>query len=111
MLTDDVIWHVPGHSAIAGDYRGRDEVLRYFARRRELAEATFRIDVRGVLADDERAVILAAGEVQSGDETLSWGTVGIFRLADGKIAECWVVPYDQRSFDAVWSSGVGRSRA
>jgi uncharacterized protein len=111
MLTDDVIWHVPGHSAIAGDYRGRDEVLRYFARRRELAEATFHIDVRGVLADDERAVILAAGEVQSGNETLSWGTVGIFRLADSKIAECWVVPYDQRSFDVVWSSTVGQSRA
>jgi uncharacterized protein len=111
MLTDDVTWHVPGHSAIAGDYRGRGEVLRYFARRRELAEATFRIDLRGVLADDERAVILAAGEVQAGKETLSWGTVGIFRLADGKIAECWVVPYDQRSFDAVWSSAVGRPRA
>ena len=109
MLTDDVAWHVPGHSAIAGDYRGRDEVLSYFARRRELAEGTFRIDVRGVLADDERAVILAAGEVQSGNETLSWGTVGIFRLDDGKIAECWVVPYDQRSFDVVWSSAVGRA--
>lgn len=109
MLTDDAAWHVPGHSAIAGDYRGRDEVLSYFARRRELAEETFRIDVRGVIADDERAVILAAGEVQSGNETLSWGTVGIFRLADDKIAECWVVPYDQRAFDLVWSSAVGRS--
>ncbi len=54
MLTKNVIWHVPGASAIAGDYRGRDEVLRYFARRRELADATFRIDVRGVLADFRR---------------------------------------------------------
>jgi len=111
MLTDDVAWHVPGHSAIAGDYHGRDEVLSYFGRRRELAEATFRIDLRGVIADDERAVILAAGEVRSGNESLGWGTVGIFRLADGKIAECWVVPYDQRAFDLVWSSAVGRSPA
>src|SRR5262249_29192615 len=30
MLSEDVAWHVPGRSAIAGDYRGRDEVLRYF---------------------------------------------------------------------------------
>jgi len=109
MLTDDVTWHVPGDSAIAGDYRGRDEVLRYFARRRELADATFRIDVRGVLADGERAVILAGGEVASGGERLAWGTVGIFRIADGKIAECWVVPYDQHSFDEIWSTGVARS--
>jgi ketosteroid isomerase-like protein len=103
MLTDDVTWHVPGQSAIAGDYRGRDDVLRYFARRRELANATFRIDVRGVLADAERAVILAGGEVERDGETFTWGTVGIFRIARGRIAECWVVPYDQHSFDQIWS--------
>jgi uncharacterized protein len=104
MLTDDVTWHVPGRSAIAGDYRGRDEVLRYFARRRELANATFRIDVRGVLADDERAVILAGGEVEYGGEMLSWGTVAIFRVVEGRIAECWMVPHDQDAFDEIWSS-------
>ena len=57
MLAVDVTWHVPGVSSLAGEYRGRDEVLRYFARRRQLADATFRIDVRGVLAEDERTVI------------------------------------------------------
>jgi len=109
MLTDDVTWHVPGQSAIAGDYRGREEVLRYFARRRELADARFRIDVRGVIADDDRAVILARGEVADGGETLAWGTVGIFRIADRRIAECWVVPYDQHAFDQIWFSVADRS--
>ena len=103
MLADDVVWHVPGNSPIAGEHRGRDTVLRYFAKRRQLADATFRIDVRGVLADDERAVILAAGEVEQDGERLAWGTVAIFRLADGRIAECWVVPYDQEAFDEIWS--------
>jgi predicted enzyme related to lactoylglutathione lyase/ketosteroid isomerase-like protein len=117
MLTPEVIWHVPGHNVIAGEYRGRDEVLRYFVRRRELANATFRIDVRGVLADDRRTVILAGGEVERGGEILTWGTVGIFRVADGGIAgggiagggiaECWVVPYDQDAFDEIWSSSMG----
>ncbi len=107
MLADDVVWHVPGHNAITGEYRGRDEVLRYFARRRELANATFRIDVRGVLADDQRTVILAGGEVELGGETFAWGTVGIFRIAAGRIAECWVVPYDQDAFDEIWSSAAG----
>jgi ketosteroid isomerase-like protein len=103
MLTDDVTWHVPGRSALAGDHRGRDEVLRYFARRRELAHATFRIEVHGVLADDERAVILAGGEVEHGGETSRWGIVGIFRLDGGRIAECWVIPHDQHAFDEIWS--------
>jgi ketosteroid isomerase-like protein len=106
MLAEDVTWHVPGRSAIAGDYRGRDEVLRYFVTRRELAHATFRIAVRGVLADRERAVIFAAGQVKRDGETSAWETVGVFRIAGGTIAECWVLPYDQYSFDEIWSPAV-----
>ncbi|HMH48365.1 MAG TPA: nuclear transport factor 2 family protein [Solirubrobacteraceae bacterium] len=103
LLAEDVVWHVPGDSAIAGHHRGRVEVLRLFARRRELANSTFRIDVRGVLADDQRSVILAGGQVHRGGKTLSWGTVGIFRIVAGTIAECWVVPHDQDAFDEIWS--------
>jgi ketosteroid isomerase-like protein len=103
MLTEDVRWHVPGAGAIAGEHRGREDVLAYFARRREISDATFQIGVHGVLADDRRAVILAGGELRRGGETFRWGTVGIFRIADGRIAECWVIPHDQRVFDEIWS--------
>jgi ketosteroid isomerase-like protein len=106
LLTADVAWHVPGRSAIAGDYRGRDEVLRYFAARRDLAQATFRITVRSVLADDERAVIFAGGEVQRNGHRSTWETVSVFRIDAGKIAECWVLPYDQYAFDAIWSAAA-----
>jgi uncharacterized protein len=104
MLTDDAVWHVPGHSAIAGDYRGRDELLRYFAQRRKLAGATLRIEIRGVLADDQRTVILATGEIEHGGRTFAWGTTAIFRIAEGRIAECWVIPHDQDTYDEIWSS-------
>jgi len=107
MLAEDVAWHVPGRSALAGDYRGREEVLRYFVARRDLAHATFRIVVRGVLADGEHAVIFAGGQVRRDGETAAWETVGVFRIADGKIAECWVLPYDQYWFDEIWSPAVG----
>ena len=43
LLSEDVRWHVPGRSAIAGDYVGREDVLAYFMRRRELARARFRL--------------------------------------------------------------------
>src|ERR1035437_5844162 len=56
------------------------------------------------LSDGERTVVLARGEVQRGGETFAWGTVAIFRVADGRIAECWVVPHDQRAFDQIWAS-------
>ena len=37
LLAGDVLWHVPGTSLIAGDYRGRGAVTGYFRLRRELA--------------------------------------------------------------------------
>jgi ketosteroid isomerase-like protein len=103
MLAADVAWHVPGHSPIAGHYRSRDEVLRYFARRRDLAHATFRIAVRDVLADEGLAVILAGSQVQRRGRTREWQTASVFRLVEGKIAECWVLPYDQYAFDDIWA--------
>ncbi len=102
MLTEDVAWHVPGESEIADEYRGRDEVLRHFARRRALSDSTFRITVHGVLADDERAVILASGECSRAGGLFRWRTVSVFRLERSRIAECWVMPYDQPRFDRIW---------
>jgi hypothetical protein len=103
MLAPDVVWHVPGGSALAGDHVGRDEVLRYFTRRRRLSFATLRIMVRCVLAVDEHAVVLADGELQRGGETVGWEIVGIFRVARGTIAECWVLPVDQEAYDQIWA--------
>jgi hypothetical protein len=104
LLAPDVTWHVPGRSALAGDHHGRDAVLRYFAARRELARQTFRISVREAIAGDERAVILAACRVQrDGAGVREWETASVFRLADGQIAECWVLPYDQYAYDAIWA--------
>lgn len=103
LLTEDVVWHVPGRSAISGDHRGRDGVLRHFAARRELARGTFRIAVRAVLADDERAVIFAGGQVDRDGQNREWQTVGVFRIVAGKLAECWVLPYDLYAFDEIWA--------
>jgi pimeloyl-ACP methyl ester carboxylesterase len=50
LLADDVCWHVPGNRPIAGDHRGRNAVLASFRRRRDLAEAAFRLQVCEIIA-------------------------------------------------------------
>ncbi|HEY2320311.1 MAG TPA: GNAT family N-acetyltransferase [Solirubrobacteraceae bacterium] len=102
-LATDVIWHVPGRNAIAGHYRGRAEVLTYFRRRRDLARRSFVVTPRGTLGDGSRVVHLADGEAVLGDQRRRWRTVGIFELAEGRIAECWLVPFDQHAFDEIWA--------
>jgi len=103
LLADDIAWHVPGRSPIAGHYHGHQEVLGYFATRRARAKAAFRVQPRAILADDQWAVQLADGQLERDGRLRTWQTVGVFRIADGRIAECWLVPFDQYLFDELWS--------
>lgn len=103
LLADDIEWHVPGRNAIAGDYRGKDDVLDYFARRRDMARRSFRVELRHVLADDEFVMQLAGGRAEIEGEAREWETVGVYRIEHGRIAECWLVPFDQHAFDEIWS--------
>jgi RNA 2',3'-cyclic 3'-phosphodiesterase len=103
LLSDDVVWHVPGASAIAGEHRGVEAVLEYLDTRRRMTDSTFRVTVHGVALIADRVVQLAGGRASRDGREVSWETVGVFRVADGRIAECWLVPFDQAVFDEIWS--------
>ena len=105
LLADDVVWHVPGSSPIAGDHRGREAVVAYFERRRALADDTFVMHPKGVLEDGDAVVQLVDGEAVIGGERRTWSTAGVYRVAGGLIAEVWLVPLDLAAFDAVWTHG------
>ncbi|HEX2085751.1 MAG TPA: nuclear transport factor 2 family protein [Solirubrobacteraceae bacterium] len=105
LLAEDVAWHVPGTSPIAGDHRGREAVLSYFERRRTLADHTFVMHPKGVLEDGDAVVQLVDGEARIGGELRTWSTAGVYRIANGRIAEVWLVPLDLDAFDAIWGGG------
>jgi uncharacterized protein len=104
LLAEDVVWHVPGISPIAGDYRGRPAVLGYFRRRRELAGGAIRIARGGEAHHEEALVQLADGRAPLGGADVMWRTAGVYRIAEGRIAEAWLVPLDQEHFDRVWAA-------
>jgi uncharacterized protein len=105
LLTDDIEWHVPGENAIAGDYRGIDEVLDYFRRRRELASDTMRLHPGEMLVGDVAhvAVLTDGTAVRDGVEH-RWSTVGLYRLEGDRVAACWLLALDQAAFDRVWAA-------
>ena len=103
LLAPDVVWHVPGRSAIAGEHRGREGVLRYFERRRDVARNSFRIEPGTLLAGDELVVHFATGRAEIDGSSRRWETIGVFRIAGGRIAECRLLPFDQYAFDEIWS--------
>src|SRR5215211_320924 len=103
LLADDIAWDVPGRSPIAGHYHRHQEVLGYFGARRAHAKATFRVLPGAILADDQQAVHLADGQLERDGQLRTWQIVGLFQIAGGQIAECWLVPFDQYLFDELWS--------
>jgi ketosteroid isomerase-like protein len=103
LLTDDVVWTVPGKNAIAGTYEGVDAVMAYFARRRDLASRTFRMHPGEVLVGDgEHVAVLTDGTALIAGEERRWSTVGLYRFAAERVAACWLLPLDAEEFDRIW---------
>jgi uncharacterized protein len=104
LLAADVEWHVPGANAIAGDYRGIDEVMAYFARRRDHAARSFRMHPGDVLAGEgDRVAVLTDGTATIAGREERWSTVGLYRLAGERVAGCWLLPLDPAAFDRIWA--------
>jgi ketosteroid isomerase-like protein len=104
LLCDDVVWIVPGANAIAGTYRGVDEVLAYFLRRRDLAGGSFRMHPGDVLTGEGDAVAaLTDGTATIDGVEYVWSTVGLYRIRDDRIASCHLLALDQAAFDAIWT--------
>jgi uncharacterized protein len=104
LLAEDVVWHVPGTSPIAGDYRGREAVSGYFRLRRQLAGGAIRVTKGGEAHHEEALVQLADGRAPLGGREVVWRTAGVYRVAQGRIAEAWLVPLDQEHFYRAWAA-------
>ena len=104
LLHPQIEWHVPGRNAIAGDYRGVDDVMAYFARRRDRAARTFRMHPGDVLVGEgDRVAVLTDGSARIGGRDERWSTVGLYRFAGARIAGCWLLPLDPEAFDRIWA--------
>ncbi|MGH2724112.1 MAG: nuclear transport factor 2 family protein [Actinomycetota bacterium] len=104
-LTDDVLWHVPGRSPLAGDYRGKDEVFGLFAQLVEKTGGTFRLEVHDILANDEHVVALTRTTGEREGKKLDIRSAQVLHVnADGQVTESWFHPDDAYAADEFWSS-------
>ncbi len=99
ILSDDVLWHVPGVHPAAGDHRGRDAVfaaMRYF-------DGSVQLDLHDVLASDDHAVALLRATGSRDGKQYNTNEVDIFHISNGKVTEFWSFSEDQRLTDEFWS--------
>ncbi|MEU9884508.1 nuclear transport factor 2 family protein [Sphaerisporangium sp. NPDC051011] len=99
LLADDVVFHVPGQGKLAGDYRGKAEVVGYLARLVDVTGNTMRYEPDAFLTDEDRVAVMLRITGERGGKTLDERGVHVFRLVDGKIAERWSFPQDSYVID------------
>jgi ketosteroid isomerase-like protein len=99
LFAPDIVWHSPGRSPLAGDFKGIDEVLGNFAKTMELTGGTFKVEVHDVLANDEHAVALFRTSAERSGTQWSDNSVLVQHIQDGKVTESWLHPGDQYAGD------------
>jgi uncharacterized protein len=103
--TDDVVWHVGGDHALAGTYRGRDALLDYFARVRELTDGTLRVEPEEILTSDKHTVMFSRTTAQRDGKRLDVLISQFFEVGkDGRWSQYWALADDPAAVNAFWAN-------
>ena len=102
MLAPDVVWRVPGHNPLAGEYRGPDGVLDYLVKVGERADEFSTTLVR-TFVSDEGAVVIHHAVGARGAKRLELDVMIMLLVRDGRIHLIQSVPTDQAANDRFWS--------
>jgi ketosteroid isomerase-like protein len=100
---EDVVWNTPGQHPLAGTHKGREATFASFAEEFERSGGTYSVDVRDVLADDNRIVALLHATATRAGKRLDQDYAIIFEMREGKVYAAWEVWKDQPSLDQFWS--------
>ena len=103
LFAPHAVWHVPGGSAMAGDYRGLDEILAFLRRTRELTHGTYQVELLWVVADDDHVVPLYRARGRRDDRTLDIEQALFVLVEEGLWVDVRAQPLDQAAFDAFWA--------
>jgi uncharacterized protein len=104
LFGDDVSWHSPGRSPLAGDVAGREAVFARLGRYAAETGGTFRADLKRVLTDEDgRVVGIHHSVAERHDRNLDVYCCIVFELENGRIVDGREHFYELDAWDEFWS--------
>ncbi len=102
-IAKDIVWHVPGHNPVSGDYIGYEEYTRLMpSRMAPLTRWDFSVEDVMVNGDYVVATFRVMGERRG--NVINLRGAHLMRVDDaGKIAEGWGFTSDQDALDVFFS--------
>lgn len=103
LFAPDAVWTVPGGGAMAGVYRGREEIFRFLGRLPKETGGTYASRLVDVLASEKRAAALYRATGERHGRRLDLEQVLLFRLEGGLVQDVLALPSDPAAFEAFWA--------
>jgi uncharacterized protein len=101
LLADDVVWHWPGRSSMAGDYRGRAAALGLIQGFHRLTGGRLQVEPVDILEGRDYLMSFTHVTAQQDGRTLDVMMADAMRFgADGRVEEYWTLSNDQAAVDA-----------
>lgn len=105
-FADDVVAHIGGKSKLAGDYKGRDELMATFGRFMQALGEDPVLETHDIVAGDTHGFQLQTFNGKRGGQSITLNGVGIFHFANGKISEAWFLDEDPYKADPWYDAGI-----
>ena len=100
LLAEDLVPHVPGRSALAGELRGREAAIANVeAARAKSRGAEVEVELIDRLASEERVMLLVRERFAREDRVVEIGRANVYTVRDGAIVEVWIFEGDQYAVD------------
>jgi len=104
LFDESAVWHLPGRSSMADDYKGRDATLAYFGELAQRTDGTFRAQLERLTADgDNRVVGVHRSTADRDGRHLDVSDCIVFQLTDGRITDGREHFEDLYAWDEFWS--------
>ena len=100
LFAEDVVWHFPGTSKLAGEHVGRDATLGVLGAYGAASGGTLQANLIDIMASDKHVTGVANDTATADGRTLDVRSTVIFAMSDGKVREAWQYFDDLDALDA-----------
>jgi hypothetical protein len=101
LLDDEILWHWPGRSSMAGDYVGRDAALGLIRGFHRLTGGRLQVQPVDILEGDDYLMAFTHITAEQDDRTLDVMMADAMRFgSDGRVVEYWTLSNDQAAVDS-----------
>jgi hypothetical protein len=104
VFAPELKWHVPGRSAIAGDYIGRDAVFAFFGKAMTLTSGTFKVNALEIIGDEKGGVFITNDTGERNGKKLDVMLMLRVHIRGGKFVEVWEHIADLYAHDEFWTA-------